>query len=1143
MAPASEQPPELWQNIDQWMDTPEFRTMMENEFPEDAPEWLDPVSRRRFLTLMGASLALAGAAGCNPSLKPASQKKAVPYVKKPEAITIGVPLHFPTAFSLGGIGVGVLVKSTEGRPIKVEGNPSHPASAGATDIYTQGSVLDLYDPDRSRALLHEGQPTSWDKARISLAALLAQAKETRGAGLRFLTQPSSSPTVAALMAELLDTLPQARWIQYDPVNSDNAHQGAKLAFGKYATPHYKLDEADVLLFVEADTFGSGPEGLKIARDAMKRRKLRVAEDRKRTDGVSADRLSRIYSIESMPTTAGMVADHRLPLKPSEIDSFIREIAKAVGVEGAPAAGPLPELAKQWVEPLVKDLQSAGGNIAVVAGPSVNPTVQALVHAINQKLGAFGKTVTFAEPVLTGMTGKDADTVGNMTASLKGLVDEINEGKVESLFILGGNPVFTAPADLEFGKALEKVKTCIHLGAQADETALLCQWHIPETHYLETWSDVRGPDGTVTVQQPLIAPLTGGRSLIELLAFLLDKQPLDPRQVVQATWQKWFTDNKKEGDFETFFHGVLEQGIVPDTAVKAVEITAVTLADAVKNAPAPKSEGREIQFRQDPTIYDGRFINNGWLQELPKPVTKLTWDNAAIVSPATADKLGVKINYPWTAGEHGRTETDRVELAVGDRKVKAAVFILPGHADDVITVHLGYGREITGKVGKDTGFNAYAIRTSTGMWTASLTDAKRVGDRTFLACTQGQHAMEGRRPARHGTKEGVKSELGDIKSHKKHAFDFANNPPVAAAERDLMVELVPGSAAERERHVEKGWIKPGAHAHDHDHDHEHEHKHDERLIPLTLYDKNTPTPYNVQYRRWGMAIDLGACIGCGTCVAACVAENNIPVIGKTEVTRGRAMHWIRVDRYFAVPAESGGTKKMGDSERWEALKASTASVTMHPQPVPCQQCEKAPCEVVCPVAATVHSADGLNDMVYNRCVGTRYCSNNCPYKVRRFNFLQYADYASDSTMKLVNNPEVTVRTRGVMEKCTYCVQRIRNAEIEAEREHADPSRPLVQMPDGSYRPAILDGEIKTACQTACPTAAIAFGDLNYSQFQPVKKTAEGKYEAYGERFPESEVARWKLEPTNYGLLAELNTMPRTSYLAAVKNPNPAMPKGA
>jgi molybdopterin-containing oxidoreductase family iron-sulfur binding subunit len=423
----------------------------------------------------------------------------------------------------------------------------------------------------------------------------------------------------------------------------------------------------------------------------------------------------------------------------------------------------------------------------------------------------------------------------------------------------------------------------------------------------------------------------------------------------------------------------------------------------------------------------------------------------------------------------------------------------------------------------------------------VADAKRTGETYILACTQGQHAMEGRRPARSGEKDGAKAELAEIKAHKKHAFDFANNPPVAAAERDLIHELVPGTVAERERNSEMGWIKGDEHAHAHAH--EENGKHDERLIPLTMYDKLTPNHHNVQYRRWGMAIDLGACIGCSACVIACVSENNTPIVGKYEVTRARAMHWIRVDRYFAVPAENHGTKWVNPTDRWETLKNSTAAVETKVQPVPCQQCEKAPCELVCPVAATSHSADGLNDMVYNRCVGTRYCSNNCPYKVRRFNFLQYADYASDSTLKLVNNPEVTVRTRGVMEKCTYCVQRIRTAEIEAEREHANPNRPKTIMPDGTVRPVILEGEVKTACQTACPTHAISFGDLNYSQYQPVKRDAGGNFVPAGERFGESEVARWKLEPANYGLLAELSTMPRTSYLAAVKNPNSAMPRGA
>ena len=1173
MAPASDQPPELWQTLDQWMGTPDFRRMMENEFPEDAPEWLDPVSRRRFLTLMGASLALAGAAGCNPSLKPASQKKAVPYVKTPEGLTIGNPLFFPTAFPLGGLGLGVLAKSTEGRPVKIEGNPSHPGSVGATDVYAQASVLGLYDPDRSRTITHRGEPTSWDRARGALTQLMADHRAKQGAGLRVLTEPTSSPTLAALMAEVRQVLPQAKWVQYDPVNRDNAHKGARLAFGRYVTPLYKLDAADVLLFLEADGFGSGPAGVRMANDAIRRRKARVGEHKAPKDGIPVDRLSRIYAVESMPTTAGAVADHRLPLKPSETESFVRELARALGVAGAPAAGPLPDLARQWVKPLADDLRGAKGNASVVPGDSLSPVAHALVHAINQKLGAVGKTVTFADPILAEMTGPQADQVADMTGSLKALVAEMAAGQVETLLVLGGNPVYTAPADLEFGEALKKVKNKIHLGPYQDETAWQCDWHIPEAHYLETWGDIRGYDGTVTVQQPLIAPVTGGRSVFEVVGVLLDR-PQEARLLVRGTWEKWFGDTKRSGDFDTFFHLALERGIIEGTAAAAVQVGDVNLPDEVKSAPAPKGGEREVQFRPDPTVYDGRFANNGWLQELPKPITKLTWDNAAIVSPKTAEALGVvyrpgslaqtfspgNYHFKWTGGEHGQLQTTVLEITVAGRKVKAPAFILPGHADDVITLHLGYGRDRAGRTGDRTGFNAYAIRTTGNLWSGVAESPRRVAEAYILACTQGHTSMEGRRPARHGTVTQVREEMrsAEYARHEKHVFDFANNPPAGAAERDLILELVPGTAAERERNVEKKWLKPfpGGHEHAHggkDESHgeagpEHGHAHDKRLVPLTLIEKTIPNPDIVQYRRWGMAIDLGACIGCSACVIACVAENNIPVVGKDQVTRGRAMHWLRIDRYFSVPAEKGGTEREDPSPRWAALQENTAAVTTSVQPVACVQCEKAPCEVVCPVGATVHSADGLNDMVYNRCVGTRYCSNNCPYKVRRFNFLQYADYASDSTLKLVNNPEVTVRTRGVMEKCTYCVQRIRTAEIEAEREFDSPGRPLVEMPNGSIRPAILDGEVKTACQAACPTYAITFGDLNYAQYQPVRKTAQGKYEPAGERFPESEVSRWKLEPTNYGLLADLNTMPRTSYLAAVKNPNPAIetlyrPKGA
>ena len=1104
------------------LDTPEFRAMMENEFPEDAAEWLDPVTRRKFVTLMGASLALAGAVGCNPSLKPAPAKKVIPYVKKPEGLTPGVPLFFPTAYALGGLGLGVLVKSAEGRPIKVEGNPSHPASLGSTDIYAQGTVLQLYDPDRSATVRSRDVATTWDKARAAIAKMVEEQKGKKGAGLRILTEATTSPTFIALVAKLKERLPEAKWIQYEPVSRDNVHQGAKLAFGSYVNAVYQFAEAKVILALDADFLANGAGGVRYARDAMSRRKLRLGDHVEAGDGVrSTDELSRIYAVESMPTGSGGVADHRIALKPSEVESFVRALAKKLGVADVPPQGSLPELAVKWIDPLAADLLANKGKAVVVPGDQLTPAAHALCHAINAKLDGHGKTVTFTEPVLAQLAGPDADAAADMTGSLKKLVADMDAGKVDALLMFGVNPVYTAPADLEFAKALEKVKFKLHHGLYHDETAVLCDWHTNEAHYLEAWGDVRAYDGTATIQQPLIAPLHNGKSSCELLAAVLDEPQAAGILLVKATWQASY----KGTDFDGFWHASVEQGVVAGTASKPIS-PALNVSASLKASPPPATvaDGLELQFRPDPTIYDGRFANVGWLQELPKPITKLTWDNAAIVSPATAEKLKITNSFPFTGGENGRTEANKIEVKVAGRTLKIAAFVLPGHADDAITIHLGYGRVRAGFTGNGPGSNAYAIRTTGNMWAGGGIETFATREKTLLACTQGQHAMEGRRPARHGTVEAVKADA-EVKSHAKHAFDFADNPPATSAEKNLMRPLLPGTPEERERLHKDGWL---ALAPD-QHEHEHDHKHDERMLPLTLI---ADRKENKQYRRWAMAIDLAACTGCSVCIAACVAENNIPVVGKEEVTRGRAMHWIRVDRYFSITEELGGTKRVTAEERYDLMKRKNVEVATHFMPLNCQQCEKAPCEVVCPVGATVHSADGLNDMVYNRCVGTRYCSNNCPYKVRRFNFLQYSKYADDTTLKLVNNPEVTVRTRGVMEKCTYCVQRIRNAEIEAEREHDNPRRPKATMPDGTIRPVILEGEIVTACQAACPSKAISFGDLNYDQ-----------YIVGGVRMPMSEVARWKYQPTNYGLLAELNTMPRTSYLAAVKNPNPNMPKGA
>ena len=1093
--------PDLWRAPEEWAGSAEFRDMMTREFPDDADTWTNPVTRRQFIALMGASVALAGANGCSP--RPAPQRKIFPYTKIPDGMTPGIPLFFSTATLLGGVATGVLVKSHEGRPVKIEGNPSHPGSLGGTDVFSQAAILNLYDPDRSKSLTNRGASRTWDETISTLRMILDKHQDKKeSGGIRILTETITSPTFAYQIGKLLARYKKAKWVQYEPASRDAVREGAKRAFGSYVSTVYDFTKANVVLSLDADFLTSGPGAVRYARDFISRRKVR----QDRTDGGKPEAMNRLYAVEPMLTSTGAVADHRFPLKGAEVEAFAQALAAELKVPGTPTAGAIPDSAKAWIKPLAADLLKNRGASVVVAGDHQPAAVHALAHAINAHLDNAGKTVQYIKSIEARPE--------NQAAGFVELVKEMNDKQVDILFILGGNPVFNAPADVDFTTALNKVGLLIHLGEYQDETAAHCHWHLPAANPLETWGDARGYDGTATVMQLLIAPLYSGHSALELIAALAfqlkadDKKDGDKTEdaldysglsVVRAYWKNWFGTNRKakdETDFDTFWEDSLREGVVAGTGREAADKLTLSASWAVKDT-AVKGTGAdeyEVNFRIDPTIYDGRFANNGWLQELPKPVSKLCWDNAAIMSPNTANKLKLSAYPRWTAGEHGRMEVEFVDLVLDGRTVRAAAWPQPGHADGSVTIYLGHGRERAGQVGDKTGFNAYQIRTNATPWIGSGLKIKKAEEQTFLACTQGHHAMEGRKPICY---------MNTAQYNDERAFDNAMAPPVAAAEKDLVNENVPGpkERVEKARHANDHDHEEHDHdheGHDHDHDHSHEkehdhgHAHDKRLTPLTMYPDT-----NKVGRRWAMAIDLTSCIGCNVCMIACMAENNIPVVGKKEVTRGREMYWIRVDRYH------------------EGLPEDSVHLKTYFQPVPCQQCEKAPCEVVCPVGATVHSTDGLNDMVYNRCVGTRYCSNNCPYKVRRFNFFTYADWISES-LKLGRNPEVTIRSRGVMEKCTYCVQRIRLGEIEAEREYA--TRPK----DDFGRPRIVDGEIVTACQAACPAGAIVFGDLSDTK---------------------SKVRRWKAESTNYGLLAELNTMPRTSYLAAIRNPNPEMPKGA
>jgi molybdopterin-containing oxidoreductase family iron-sulfur binding subunit len=665
---------------------------------------------------------------------------------------------------------------------------------------------------------------------------------------------------------------------------------------------------------------------------------------------------------------------------------------------ASAATSVTERVRKFVDAAARDLQAHRGSSLVVAGDAQPPLVHALAHAMNAALGNVGTTVIYTETAEAEPT--------DQVQSLRNLVDDMSAGKVDALIILGGNPVYTAPADLSLDTAMSKVAFRVHLGLYEDETSAQCHWQVPEAHFLESWSDARGHDGTASIVQPLIAPLYGGRSAHELLAAMSDRPERTAYDLVREFW--------KVGKDDSAWRRWLHDGVVPNTAFAPKDVAVRPAALAGPEQPPPTNgAGLEISFRNDPTVLDGRFANNGWLQELPKPITKLTWDNAVLVSPATARRLNLGGSPASTGGEHGQIVSDVVELKYRGRSVRGALFVVVGHPDECVTVHLGYGRTRAGHLGTGAGFNVNALRTADALWSGVGLDLVATGASSSLACTQYHHLMEGRGMVRAVTRD-----------------EFVRDPAS----------------------VREGDETPP------------------RII--TLYPDVPYTGY-----KWGMAIDINACIGCNACVVACQSENNIPVVGKEQVLRGRELHWLRVDTYYRGPETNPET---------------------YFQPVPCMQCENAPCEVVCPVGATVHSDEGLNDMVYNRCVGTRYCSNNCPYKVRRFNFLLYADWNTPS-LKLGRNPDVTVRSRGVMEKCTYCVQRINGAKIEAETQGR----------------RVGDGDIKTACQQTCPADAIVFGDLNDRN---------------------SRVATLQAEMRNYALLGELNTRPRTTYLAAVRNVN-------
>jgi molybdopterin-containing oxidoreductase family iron-sulfur binding subunit len=963
-----------WRSLEELAETPEFVTIVEREVPRFR-EIITAFDRRRFLQLMAASMALGGLSGCGPE---ANERQLLPYVEQPENIVPGRNRYYTGATIQNGYATGVLVAHQMARPIKVEGNPDHPASLGAASAIMQASILDLYDPRRAQTLFGEGHISTWESFVSALYGRREALMARKGDGLRILTGAVTSPSFAAQMTKLQQQLPGMRWHQWEPLHRDNEFTAATRSFGQAVEKIYDLSKADRIFGIESDLISATPGWLAYARQFAAAR--RPAE--------TGGKMSRVYAIESTPTLLGAKADHRLAMRPHEIIGALRHLAGVLG------AGP-EDWAKAdaahavWLKAVADDLGQSKGKALVHAGREQPVEVHLLTDAINHALGAFGSTVKLITPV-EAMPGSKQQSISELAADMA-------SGKIDTLIILGANPVYDAPAELDFATRLHGIPFSVSLARYDDETAAACKWRIPAVHEYEAWCDARAFDGTVTILQPQARPLYGGHAGQEILAVLLGDTSPDSYKMLRDFWQER-AQQKNRGEFEAFWHKALQVGIVSDTAASPLSLTPGAVVAAQLQPPtAAAKPALQALFRADEGSWDGRYANNPWLLEMPRSFTRLTWDNAALIAPSTAKRLDL------------HTE-DVVEISLGKTKVKAPVYVLPGQTPDCITLPLGWGRTVGG-LAAGAGFNAYMARQSDAAWVAEIASLTKTGETYRLATTQNQDRVLGRDLILEGDLDQFNSDPGKIVPRKKAG---------------------------------------------------------------SLYQ-----PFKYPDRAWAMQVDLNSCIGCQACTIACQAENNVPIVGKDQVLAERVMHWLRIDRYYS---------------------GSVDAPDVAFEPMPCMHCEQAPCEVVCPVHATVHDHEGLNLMVYNRCVGTRFCSNNCPYKVRRFNFFGYADQNDRPPESW--NPEVTVRDRGVMEKCTYCIQRIRTTQIDAAREDRK----------------ITDGEVRTACQQSCPTQAIVFGDRND---------------------PNSAVAKRKASPIDYVLLDELNTRPRTSYGAIIRNLNPAI----
>ena len=1025
--------------MDQLAETPEFKQWVEREFPEGASEWSDPVSRRHFVKIMSASFMLAGmglaGSGCR---RP--EEKILPFSKMPENYVHGVAQFYATAMPTRCGAIPLVVKSNDGRPTKLEGNPSHPDSNGGTDRWAQASILNLYDPDRAQACTNNGKLVTEEVVADFLTGLSKSAQENGGQGLAFLLERNTSPSRLRLQKALVQKLPQAKWYVHEAIDVDAGRRAASQAFGKPVKPFYQFDAAKVIVSLDCDFIGSEEDAHNNIKGFSKGRSVEE----------NAGALNRLYAVESLMTLTGFNSDHRLRIPCSAVAQVAAGLAAGIGgIPGVPNVGALAGVDPNWITECAKDLAKHKGQSLVVAGYRQPLAVHLLAHAMNAALGNVGKTVLFHE------------IPDSPEGSLTELASALTAGQVATLIILGANPVYNAAADLNWVEAQKKAKTVVRLGYYEDETSLLCHWHLPMAHYLESWGDALTSDGTLVPVQPLIAPLFGGWTEIQVLARLAGEKAITAYEVVRETFAALAGAENVEERWKKF----LFDGFLPGSAAKPAEVKfnegVLSQAAADLKPSLPSKDKLEVVFQRDYSVDDGRYSNNGWLQEMPDPVTKMVWDNAVLISRKTAQELGFK-------------NMEVVEIKLGGKSIQGPIWVQPGQADYSLGLPLGYGRDTKLRVGRGVGFDAYPLRTTTAQNFAVGATITATGKTYTLACTQDHWSMEGRPIIREANLEQFQSKPDFAKAMKQE------EPPV----------------------VEPLYANPL-----------------KRLEAGQLGTNGSPA-----HHQWGMSIDLNKCVGCQACMMACQSENNVPIVGKDQVRRGREMHWIRIDRYYAGSPKKtayGDTFITEEKQQFEQWIDDPQAVT---QPMLCQHCEAAPCENVCPVNATVHDQEGLNLMVYNRCVGTRYCSNNCPYKVRRFNYFDYNKRGIGKNLywgplrhrpedeydlvKMIKNPDVTVRMRGVMEKCTYCIQRIEGAKI-AQKVKAGASNDVI-VPTDSFT---------TACAQACPANAIVFGNISD---------------------PKSRVSQLKKKSRDYAVLEFLLTKPRTTYLAKVRNPNPAMP---